>query len=284
MRVLLAGSTGVIGAELRRQLVAAGHEVTGVARAESADLSVDILDREALLRAVDGLAFDGIVHQATALRQPGSMHLTNRLRTEGTSALLAVARETGAKRFVTASAFYGYGTFDHGDEPLDESVPFAMTTGSRIDPVQMALASNEQQVRSFGGIALRYGLVYGRPAPVIARGWHGSLPLLHPADAASAAVAALSRGRRGAAYNIADEVPASWAELQRALAVAAGSTKPRPVPPRALKLAFPLGGGVAAGTSMRLTTLAARRGLRWKPRYPSYLAALAAQVDVAAPA
>ncbi len=284
MRVLLAGSTGVIGAELRRQLLAAGHEVTGVARAETADLSVDILDRDALLRAVDGHQFDAVVHQATSLRQAGSMHQTNRLRTEGTSALLAVARETGAKRFVTASAFYGYGVFDHGDEPLDESTPFGLPTGSRLDPVQLAIASNEQQVRTFGGIALRYGLVYGRPAPVIARGWQGRLPLLHAADAASAAVAALGRGRRGAAYNIADEVPASWAELQRAAAVAVGSPKPRPVPAWALRLAAPLPGGIAAGTSMRLSTLAARRGLRWKPRYRSYLEGLAATVDVATPA
>ena len=101
MRVLLAGATGVIGGELRRQLIDAGHEVTGLARTATprATLGVDLLDREATLRAVEGLAFDAIVHQATALRRPplAARHMTttNRLRTEGTSTLLAVGRETG---------------------------------------------------------------------------------------------------------------------------------------------------------------------------------------------
>lgn len=288
MRVLVAGSTGVIGSELRRQLLAAGHEVTGIARSERADLSVDLLDRDALLRAVDGLAFDAIVHQATALRRPPltglGMHRTNRLRSEGTSSLLAVARETGAGRFVTASVFYGYGFGDHGDEPLDESAPFGVATGSRSDPVQLALASNEQQVRAAGGIALRYGLVYGSAAPVVAAGWQGRLPVIHAADAASAAVAALGRGKRGAAYNIADDTPASWADLQRASAVAVGAARPAPVPPWLLRLGAPFAAELIAGTSMRLSTGTARRALRWKPRYRSYVDGLAATLDVAPPA
>jgi len=284
MRVLLAGATGAIGTELRRQLIDAGHEVTGLARTAGprATLGVDLLDRDAVLRAVDGLSFNAVIHQATALRRPpltaGHMRTTNRLRTEGTSTLLAVARETGARRFVTASVFYGYGFGDHGDEPLDEAQPFGVQT----DAVQLAVLSNEQQARAAGGIALRYGLLYGTGHGMVAKGWDGTLPLLHTEDAASAAVAALTRGKKGEAYNIADDTPASWRELQEAIAVAEGRSLPRAVAPWLLRASAPFTAELIAGTSMRLATARAKRELRWKPRYPSFADGLAATVDVGA--
>jgi nucleoside-diphosphate-sugar epimerase len=284
MRVLLAGATGAIGTELRRQLIEADHEVTGLARTAGprAKLGVDLLDRDAVLRAVDGLEFDAVIHQATALRRPpltaSHMWRTNRLRTEGTSTLLAVARETGAKRVVAASVFYGYGFGDHGDVPLDESEPF----GAQTDAVQLAVLSNEQQVRAAGGIALRYGLLYGTSSPVVAAGWEGALPLLHTVDAASAAVAALTRGKRGAAYNIADDTPVSWRELQHASAIAEGRSLPREVAPWLLRASAPFTAELIASTSMRLSTARARRELRWKPQYPSFVDGLAATVHVGA--
>ena len=287
MRVLLAGSTGVIGTELRRQLIEAGHEVTGIARSQSprAEIGVDLLDRDAVLRAVDGRGFDAVIHQATALRRPplmaSHMNRTNRLRTEGTSTLLAVARETGAAKFVTASVFFGYGFGDHGDVPLDEREPFGVQT----DSAQLALLSNEQQVRAAGGTALRYGYLYGIGAmPVVAAGYNGVLPMIHTVDAASAAVAALTRGTRGAAYNIADDVAVSWRELQEASAIAAGRPLPRAVAPWLLRASAPFAAEMIAATSMRLSNAKAKRELRWKPQHRSYVEGLAAQMDVASPA
>jgi len=291
MRVLLAGATGVIGTPLRRQLLDAGHDVTGIARTAGprATIGADLLDREAVLRAVDGLGFDAVIHQATALRRTpltaAHMTRTNRLRTEATSTLLAAARETGAKRFVTASVFYGYGFSDHGELPLDESEPFAAQTKSNLDAVQFALLSNEQQVRAFGGIALRYGLLYGTGgSPLVTAGWEGLLPLLHPEDAASAALAALTRGKRGEAYNIADDTAASWRELQEATAIAEGRSLPRAVPAWLLRTSAPFAAELIAGTSMRLSTVRAKRELRWKPQYPSFAEGLASTVDVGATA
>ena len=287
MRVLLAGATGVIGGELRRQLIDAGHEVTGLARTATprAPLGVDLLDRDATLRAVDGLGFDAVVHQATALRRTPltarHMTTTNRLRTEGTSTLLAVARETGAKKFVTASAFFGYGFSDHGPQRIDESEAF----GQHDDPVQRALLSNEQQVRAAGGTALRYGLVYGTGAsPVVAAGWEGVLPYVHLVDAASAAVAALARGKAGQAYNIANDTSVSWRELHEAAAVAAGHPLPRAVPVWMLRASAPFATELIAETSMTLSMAKAKRELRWTPQYATYAEGLATQVDVSAPA
>ena len=112
MRVFVAGASGAIGTRLVPQLIAHGHEVIGSFRsAGSADrvrvlgaepVALDLLDARAVRRAVLEAAPDAIVHQATALANvrfgrslDRAFAATNRLRTEGTDALLAAAREAG---------------------------------------------------------------------------------------------------------------------------------------------------------------------------------------------
>jgi nucleoside-diphosphate-sugar epimerase len=120
MRVFVAGASGAIGSRLVPQLIARGHEVTGTSRsaakAESLralgaePVALDLLDRAAVRRAVLEARPDAIAHQATALADVKSLRnfdrsfaQTNRLRTEGTDALLAAAREAGVRRFVAQS-------------------------------------------------------------------------------------------------------------------------------------------------------------------------------------
>lgn len=291
MHVLLAGATGVIGSHLVPQLLEAGHSVTGLSRHPErlADIGVeaigaDLLDRAAVLEAVGARSFDAVIHQATDLHTAptmySSMQLTNRLRSEGTSTLIAAARATGATRFVTASIFYGYGFADMGDNEVVETEVFGRPASDQLDAVQVALASNEQQVRAFGGVSLRYGLFYadGAVSPVASADWSGLLPLLHPADAASAAVLALTRAQPGQAYNIADESSVSWRELQQASAIAAGRRMPVLVPSWVLRASAPFAAELLTRTSMRLDTTKARRDLGWAPQYASYADGLRALV------
>ena len=124
MRVFVAGATGAIGTRLIPQLVDRGHEVIGSSRsADKAEqiralgaepVVLDLLDRAAVRRAVLEAAPDAIVHEATALADVNFSRnfdrifaTTNRLRTEGTDALLAAAREAGVDRFV-AQSFASY--------------------------------------------------------------------------------------------------------------------------------------------------------------------------------
>ena len=287
MRVLLAGSTGAIGPRLVRRLRDAGHEVTGLARSR-AQLNVDLLDRSAVLDAVDGLEFDAVIHQATAMALGPATHSqmirTNQLRSEGTSTLLAVARETGAKKFVTASVFLGYGFLDHGQTPLTEEDAFGFRTGTGSDEVHGAILSNEQQVLAFGGTVLRYGLFYGDQGGSVATAndFDGVIPLIHLEDAAAAAVLAIDRGKN-AAYNIADNHPVSWREFQEARAISEGRRFPISLPSWALRTAAPFGAELITRTSMRLSTAKARRELRWKPEYPTFAQGLAANMDIADP-
>ena len=113
MRVLVTGASGAIGSRLVPQLIDAGHEVIGThSSPASADLlrtlgarpvMLDLLDADAVRKAVLENEPDAIVHEATALAnvkfsrnfdKTGAK--TNELRTTGTDALLAAAREAGA--------------------------------------------------------------------------------------------------------------------------------------------------------------------------------------------
>jgi nucleoside-diphosphate-sugar epimerase len=126
MRVFVAGASGAIGTRLVPQLIDRGHEVIGTFRSPgNADrvralgaepVELDLLDARAVRRVVLQAAPEAIVHQATALANvrftrslDRSFAPTNRLRTEGTDALLAAAREAGVRRFVAQSfASYRY--------------------------------------------------------------------------------------------------------------------------------------------------------------------------------
>src|SRR5215217_2976600 len=178
MNILVAGATGAIGVPLTRQLLAAGHGVIGITktpanheklRALGAEpLVADAMDRDALLRAVDGMEADAVIHQLTALKD-ASPRLrpddpTNALRTQGTANLIAAARVVGARRLVTQSLIFGYGYGAHGTRAITEDDPFGRPQGIYTDPLIAGLHSAERQTfeaEGIEGIALRYGLFYG---------------------------------------------------------------------------------------------------------------------------
>jgi nucleoside-diphosphate-sugar epimerase len=285
VRVLLAGASGAIGRHLVPQLIAAGHEVLGVTRRAgslagtgASEVVADLANRREFLDAVAGIRADAVIHHATALaRAPAryrDMVATNRLRTEGTSTLLAAAQASGASRFVTASIVYGYGFGDHGDAVLDEDAPFAIQDGAKTDAVQRALECNEQQARAFGGIALRFGLYYGAGANApIAQHANGVLPWVHVSDAAAATVLALSQGTPGTAYNIVDDTPATWAEVYTAQEKDA--TRPVSLPIWFLRAAAPFGVHLMAETTLRVSNSRAKKQLEWSPTFASYRDGLA---------
>lgn len=306
MRVLLAGATGAIGRPLVIALNQAGHQVIAVIRNPDnrqlvrnlgADVVIaDVMQREALLRAVDGVSADAILHEATALRGAAPRlrgdDPTNALRHHGTANLLAVARATGARRFVTQSMILGYGYADHGIRLLTEDDDFGEPRGSYADSVVAGCRSTEQQVLhadGIEGIALRYGLFYGPNAfsdmfaemmrkrrPCLPSGGGGTNCWIHVADAADATVAALEHGTPGQAYNIVDDEPITWREFATAVADAHKTPSPLSMPRWGLKLAAPYLACLMTDTSMRVSNAKACRDLRWKPSRPSVVKGLTA--------
>src|SRR5205823_8147584 len=109
-------------------LAGAGHEVVGtttsprkleILRARGArPVVVDVLDAEAVGRAISEAEPEVVVHEATALSGIGGnfrkfdemLAQTNRLRTQGTDNLLAAALAVGARKLVAQS--YAGWTFE----------------------------------------------------------------------------------------------------------------------------------------------------------------------------
>jgi nucleoside-diphosphate-sugar epimerase len=295
MRVLLAGASGVIGTVLVPQLVAAGHEVTGITRgAKGAThitglggeaLIADVLDRPGLLRAVEGREFDAVISELTSINKAPmrhkDMHPTNRLRIEGTENMMAVAKAVGAKRFLTQSMIFGYGYGDLGPVPLTEDAPFGPIPRKHYAAHGEAMLRNEQITFSeagIEGIALRYGLFYGGPAtenylamlksrklPVI---HGGQTSFIHLTDAASATVAALEHGRGGEAYNVVDDTPVDFGTVVAQVAAEFRTPKPMTLPTWAVR-PMPYLYGFVTGRYL-FSNAKAKTELGWTPRYPSY--------------
>jgi len=273
-----------------------GHEVIGTfnspgnaerVRALGAEaIALDLLDPCAVRKAVLETQPDAIVHQATALADvrfsrnlDRSFAPTNRLRTEGTDALLAAAREAGVHRFVAqsfASMRYARvgGPVKTEDDPLDPTPP------ASARQTNAAMRHLDQAVTDAGGIALRYGGFYGaandgmiqpvrkRQFPIVGNG-DGVSSFIHLDDAAAATVLALEHGGAGI-YNIVDDEPAPVREWLPVLANALGAKPPRHVP-RWLARLVAGEGAVMMGTESRGASNAkARRELGWTLRYPSW--------------
>jgi nucleoside-diphosphate-sugar epimerase len=277
-------------------LIDRGHEVIGTSRTQeraervralgAEPIVLDLLDPRAVRQAVLASRPDAIAHQATALADLSdfkhfdrSFAQTNRLRTEGTDALLAAAREAGVRRFVAQSfASYRYertgGPVKAEDDRLDPTpVPAMRETDAAMRHVDEAVTGG-------GGIALRYGVFYGasndgliepvrkRMFPIVGDG-AGVSSFIHLDDAAAATVLALEHDGAGI-YNVVDDEPAPVREWLPVLAEALGAKPPRRFPRWLARL---VAGEVAVmmGTEARGASNAkAKRELGWTPRHPSW--------------
>lgn len=297
--VLLAGASGVLGRHIARALTEAGHKVTGLGRGADNGVQADLMNRDALLRAVDGHRFDTVIHAATALRKAPmrhrDMHATNALRIDGTAHLVEAAQATGARRFVSESMVFGYGYGDFGDRLLTEDDPFG-PRGTTPELERHIEGMRIKEQLTFGatgleGIALRYGLFYGpggtdallpmlRKRQLPAPGDHGRvLPWIELTDAARATVAAVECGRPGQAYNIADRTPLGFRAHVLCVAEEFGLPKPMTVPVWLMKsMSY---AHTMMSASLRVSTAKAERELGWTPVYPSSRDGLAALRAVA---
>ncbi len=264
MRIFIAGATGAVGKRLVPLLRANGHEVVGTTRssAKAGDLRalgaepvvLDVLDAEAVGRAVSEARPDIVVHQATALSDLSSLRNideafaeTNLLRTAGTDNLLAAALAAGAAKLV-AQSFAGWPYAKEGSLVKDEEAPLDLSPPASSAQSMAAIRHLESTVvgaEEIEGIVLRYGGFYGpgtslfeggahvkairkRQFPIVGSG-AGIWSFVHIDDVASATLAAIERGRRGL-YNIVDDEPAPTSEWLPYLADVLGAKPPRHVP------------------------------------------------------
>jgi nucleoside-diphosphate-sugar epimerase len=300
MKVFVAGASGAVGARLVPQLVAREHEVVGTTRSpEKAEglralgaepVVLDLLDARAVREAVGAARPDAIVHEATALSGGAAdvrhfdrtFALTNRLRTEGTDALLAAANEAR----VVAQSYAGWPYARTGGPVKTEEDPLDPEPAAEMRETLAAIRHLERAVVERGGIALRYGGLYGAPDdaqlelvrkrrfPIVGDGG-GVWSFVHLDDAASATVRAVEGGAPGV-YNVVDDEPAPVRDWLPALAEAIHAKPPRRVP-RWLARLLAGEAGVVLMTDVRGASNAkAKRELGWTLRHPSWREGFAA--------
>jgi len=291
MRILVTGSTGVVGSRLIPLLLRGGHRVTAVARSPAARdrlqregavaIELDLFNRDAANRAVHGL--DTVINLATHMPSSttkmfwrGNWRENDRLRREASATLVEAALAGGATRFIQESFAPVYP--DRGDTWIDEATPIAPVAYNRT------IADAEAHASSFSsdgraGIVLRFGAFYGPDAGQIVdmiswvkRGW---APIPGPStaylsscshdDAASAAAEAIALP--AGIYNVADDEPLTHAEFVASLAKALRVPTPKLPPVWLTALTGSL--GELLSRSVRVSNRKLRSMSRWEPKYPS---------------
>ena len=304
MKVFVAGSTGAIGRSLLPLLIEKRHDVVALVRtpARAKDVEAlgaraavaDALDPDGLRAAIRRAAPEAVIHELTSLkgvtnfrRFDQTFALTNRFRTRTLDTMLAAARSIGVRRFI-AQSYCGWPYAREGspvkteDDPLDPTPPASFRES--LAAIRY-LEDTIRQARDIQAFALRYGNLYGPGTDISAEGTvadlvsRRKLPLfgsgagvwsfIHVRDAASATVAAMSRGSPGI-YNVVDDEPVPVNVWLPALANALGARPPRRLP--AWVGALLLGdGGLSMMTLARGGSNAkSKRELAWQPSFASW--------------
>jgi len=172
VKVAVTGATGVIGRSAVSVVIAAGHDVIGLARTEGKAGLLASLGATARLGRLGDPDFladlftdaDAVVNLATHIpvglagALPGAWRTNDRLRTEGVRRVVAAAREAGVRRIVQESVSLLYA--DQGDGWVTEASPLDITRAT--EPATVAEAQVQAyQCDSRTGVVLRFGLIVG---------------------------------------------------------------------------------------------------------------------------
>src|SRR3954471_7318718 len=168
--IVITGSTGVIGRRAVRELIAAGHRVTGVTRSArgrelleslgASAIEADVFEEASLRRAFDGA--DVVVNLLThipgldRMGDPSAWEENNRLRTEASAAIARAARAAGAQRLLQESIAFVYA--DGGGAWLDEDAP---VVGGGVTTTALTAERNAREEFDGDTVVLRFGLFMG---------------------------------------------------------------------------------------------------------------------------
>jgi len=291
MRVFVAGGTGTLGRPTVRLLVAAGHEVRGLARTPDREAAIralgaepvvgDLFDMREMTAALAGC--EAVMHLATRIpplaqmRKLANWRDNDRLRSQGASVLVSAALAAKARIYVQESITFLYQSL--GDTQIFETAP--------IDaPQPLASARDAERetarftARGGQGVVLRFGTFYGAEAastvatvglarrrlfPVLGPG-DNYMSSIHVDDAAAATVAALQAP--AGIYNVVDDEPVPMRDYVAALTEAFGFKRARHLPLWLARVMF--GPSVEAFTrSQRVNNTMFKAVTSWTPHHAS---------------
>jgi nucleoside-diphosphate-sugar epimerase len=228
------------------RLVAAGHQVTGIARTDekvalleslgAQGVNVSLFDPDGLRAAIAG--HDAVANLATKIppltqmARSSSWAENERIRREGCGTLVDAAIENHVSVFIQESLAFVYE--DHGDQWIDATSATPIS-GFPSEATQIAEANVARFTAAGGrGVVLRFGRFYAPESDQIRAIVHaarnginadvgdpaGYAPMIDADDAASAVVAALDAP--AGVYDIVDDEPLPRAEQDAVMARAVG--------------------------------------------------------------
>jgi nucleoside-diphosphate-sugar epimerase len=279
MKVFITGGTGYVGSVLVERLVAAGHEVSALARSEASAARLTAAGAQpvrgeladaALLRAAAGSA-DAVIHAAVDYAMTPEANATE------LAAVTALAEGAGAadagKPVIYTSTGLVYGVGDTHDTDEDAVLPEVSA-----QPVKVAAERIVLDAPGITPIVVRAGLVYGRGGSGLITGLIGSAAQtgaatyiddgantwhpVHVDDLAALYLAALEKPVAGV-YNAAGQGGFSFRELAEAIAALTGA-RPVSIPFAAAEQQFGLFAHVLRSSS-RLRADKARATFGWQP-------------------
>ncbi|MCU7494307.1 MAG: NAD(P)-dependent oxidoreductase [Ignavibacteria bacterium] len=281
MKILIIGSTGVLGRNVIPRLMEKQIEVKALVRTRLQmdyynHLGIEALEGDILKADSISMASEGCqaaMHLATVI--PGGTgtldwSMNDRVRREGTQNLIRACRENGLKGYFQQSIIFLYG--DNGETIIDESSPL------KPQHYIQSASDMESMVRESGleWRILRGGSFYGpgtgRDEDFLNRARAGNLKipgdgnnyisLINVADMASAFVTSVTKTKAGSIYNIVDDEPVKSRDLFSYIAAVANA----PLPQREEGLTLP---------SYRCSNKSFRDQTGWRPAFATYRSGLA---------
>ncbi|MEP7127202.1 MAG: NAD-dependent epimerase/dehydratase family protein [Byssovorax sp.] len=257
MRVFVTGGSGFIGGHLITALVQSGAEVLALARSEKAASVVRGLGAAPVKSELGSLeaeaiaGVDAVVHAAAFVEEWGTREQFWQANVEGTTRVLAAAREAGVRRFVhvgtEAAIFAGRDLVD-----VDETAPYPakqryLYSETKAEAERRVLAA---KAAGFATVSIRPRFVWGpgdtSVLPAVLRmardgsfawldGGRARTSTTHVDNLVHALVIAVSEAdperMAGRAYFVADDGERTIREFLTALAKTAGvDLGPRSVP------------------------------------------------------
>jgi nucleoside-diphosphate-sugar epimerase len=244
MHVFVTGGSGFIGGHLVEALVRGGHQVSALARSDRASAVVrghgaaPVRGELGAVRAEMIRGADAVVHAAAFVEEWGTREQFWQGNVEGTTDLLAAARDAGARRFIhvgTEAALFA------GEDlvAVDETAPYParqryLYSETKAEAERRVLAASTPD---FTTISVRPRLVWGpRDAtvlPTILRmasegsflwldGGRARTSTTHVDNLVHALLLALTKGSAGRAYFVADDGERTIRDFLAALASTRG--------------------------------------------------------------
>lgn len=293
MKIFIAGATGVLGRRVVTGLRSHGHEVLGLARSPENERTIrslggeprraNLFDAGSLAEAAGGA--EVVIRAATAIPRTVRLHdrdwaMNDRIRVEGTRALLNATKRIGARLYVQEGIVWVAQPADGG--PFNETSPVVpkLWYGSAAESERLAREASERD--GFAAATLRFGSFYGADSfqtrlmgeriarlklPILGPGdavWSN----IHLDDAAGAMVAAAEAGKSGL-WHVVDDRPATISEYFTTLADLLGAPPPKHVSLGLARLALGRGAVAFLTTSTRTSNTRIRAQLGWSPTYPT---------------